>query len=90
MDLSGQAKIKTFWNYDEETDVIVLSFYDDAETTLLGHITLEGKRLVSFLEALSESSRYFFPPVENINREFHKSNFDNVELKTTTEFYEKP
>lgn len=90
MDLSGQDRIKTFWNHDEEANSIVLEFYNDAEDTLLGSVTLEGSRLVSFLEGLSESARYFFPPVENHEREFHKTVFDNVELKSTTEFYEKP
>lgn len=89
MDLSGQGKVITSWDYDSENNTITMGFYDEAED-LLGSITLEGTRVVSFLEALGESARYFFPPVENHTREFHRTLFDNVELKTTTEFYEKP
>lgn len=88
MDLRGEDKIKMFWGLDEGTGDFTMTVKNDLEDTVLGELIIEGRRFRSLMQAWDESGRYYFPDQDNLtNRDNHRSLFDNVLMKTTTEFY---
>lgn len=87
MDLTGQAKIKSFWSYDEEADLMTVTFKTDDELTTLGDILIEGKKFRSMFEPFLETGFKFFPNAKNFaDRKFHRTHFDNRNGEAITEF----
>lgn len=87
MDLSGQSGIKTFWTYNEGTDMLTVVFKTSDELTILGDITIEGTKFRSMIEPMVEAGRIFFPDIRNfMDRKLHKSNYDNRINRLATEF----
>lgn len=87
MDLRGQSKIVTEYSYDEDLDVITVTFRDATEATDLGEMIIEGSRFRSMVDGISQVGRQLFPPeLDLTTREKHRTLFSTDTKKATTEF----
>ena len=87
MDLSGQSKVVTIWDYVEETDTLTITFKNHNESSILGNIIIEGARARSLLDALTQVAPHFLPrELDLTTRKEHITQFDSLTNKAITEW----
>lgn len=85
MDLSGNDKLKHSWEIDEITENLIITLKDDSDV-VIDTIEIEGDRARSFMAAMSEITRVFFPDVDNDDFIAHKTTFNKDDGEGETEF----
>lgn len=83
MDLSGNQKLKTLWEHDEDLDLLTVTFKDDTETTTFGTLVIEGTRFRSLVDMLNNVGQFFLPPVLDLTtRQKHRTVLENGTAST--------